>query len=497
MNSIKIFISSVQKEFVSERLRIYDWILSDALLSQYFIPVLFEKLPAVAQRPSELYLDEVRNSQIYLVILGQEYGYEDANGMSPTELEYECAKKSNLYKLAFIKGDSSLERNIKQRKFVSKIQNELTYKRFDNIEILISQIYAALIEYLKTEGLIHTKSFDESLSDATIAAISSEKVDNFLALANARRGFPLAKGTSAEKVLTHLRMLSDGKLSNSALLAFGNDPQYYFHTAIVKCAYFLGTRWEKPIEDHKVFEGDVFEQVNAAVSFVMSKIGTSVGLREESVQAPIKNEIPRPVIFEAIVNAVAHRDYRSNGSVQVMVFTDRIVVLNPGRLSPELSPAKIKETHGSFPTNPLLAEAMYQAGYIERFGTGVNEMIRLSLEAGLKEPEFDFSGGISITLWRSAKTAVRTENAQKTHRKDTETARKPQENHKKTARKPQENRELILTSLKSNPAISLCSMAEDTGLSYGSLRHHLEKMREEGIIRREGADKGGRWIVVE
>jgi predicted HTH transcriptional regulator len=149
-----------------------------------------------------------------------------------------------------------------------------------------------------------------------VANISTEKIANFVALANARRGFPLSKETSAEQVLTHLKMIQEGKICNSALLAFGSDPRYYFPTAIVKCAYFLGTRWEKPIEDHKVFQGDVFEQVNAAVSFVMSKLSTAVGLREESAQAPIKNEIPRPVIFEAIVNAVVHRDYRSNGSVQ-------------------------------------------------------------------------------------------------------------------------------------------------------------------------------------
>jgi ATP-dependent DNA helicase RecG len=81
---------------------------------------------------------------------------------------------------------------------------------------------------------------------------------------------------------------------------------------------------------------------------------------------------------------------------------------------------------------------------------------------------------MSIILWRSAKEEVCTE----------------------TARKPQETRELILTSLKSNPTISLRDMAEQTGIPYGGLRHHLEKMREEGLIRREGADKGGKWIVI-
>jgi hypothetical protein len=42
---------------------------------------------------------------------------------------------------------------------------------------------------------------------------------------------------------------------------------------------------------------------------------------------------------------------------------------------------------------------LYQAGYIERFGTGTRELFRLTKEAGLKEPEFDFTGGFYITIW--------------------------------------------------------------------------------------------------
>ena len=48
----------------------------------------------------------------------------------------------------------------------------------------------------------------------------------------------------------------------------------------------------------------------------------------------MRYEIPREVVAEAIVNAVAHRDYTSNGSVQVMLFADRLEVWNPGRLWP-------------------------------------------------------------------------------------------------------------------------------------------------------------------
>jgi len=108
--------------------------------------------------------------------------------------------------------------------------------------------------------------------------------------------------------------------------------------------------------------------------------------REAGPQA--RYEIRKEVVAEAIVNAVAHRDYTSNGSVQVMLFADRLEVWNPGALPPSLTLEKLRQAHGSVPGNPLLAEPMYLTGYIERMGTGTRDMIRHCTEAGLPEPEF-------------------------------------------------------------------------------------------------------------
>ena len=59
--------------------------------------------------------------------------------------------------------------------------------------------------------------------------------------------------------------------------------------------------------------------MDQAIDFVMSKINLSVGTREHGPQAPVEYEIPREVVAEAIVNAVAHRDYNSNGSVPLLM----------------------------------------------------------------------------------------------------------------------------------------------------------------------------------
>ena len=175
----------------------------------------------------------------------------------------------------------------------------------------------------------------------------------------------------------------------------------------MKCAHFHGIEVAKPIPSYQVYKGTVFDLVDQAVDFVMSKINLRVGTRAEGPRAPVQYEIPREVVLEAIVNAVAHRDYTSNGSVQVMLFADRLEVWNPGTLPPSLTLAKLREPHGSVPGNPLLAEPMYLAQYIERMGTGTGDMINRCREAGLPEPEFSLSDGFVTIIRRQTEVATR------------------------------------------------------------------------------------------
>ena len=158
----------------------------------------------------------------------------------------------------------------------------------------------------------------------------------------------------------------------------------------------------KPIPSHQVYTGTVFELVDHAVDFVLSKIALSVGTRAESIQAPVAYEIPKEVITEAIVNAVAHRDYTSAGSVQVMLFADRLEVWNPGRLPPPLTIERLRVPHESIPGNPLLARAMYLVKYIEQMGTGTLDMIRRCVDTGLQEPEFEAAGEFVTRIRRAA-----------------------------------------------------------------------------------------------
>lgn len=126
-----------------------------------------------------------------------------------------------------------------------------------------------------------------------------------------------------------------------------------------------------------------------------------MGTRAASNQAPATYELPPDAVGEAVDNAIAHRDYNSNASVEVRLFADRLEVWNPGALPGTLTLDDLRDAHPSVPNNPLIAESLYLTRYIEKAGSGTERMIELCREAGLPEPVFELrAGSFVITLWR-------------------------------------------------------------------------------------------------
>lgn len=406
MNPIRVFISSVQKEFGGERAALRDYLRGDALMRRFFEVFLFEDVPAADRRADDVYLDEVLRCDIYVGLFGDDFGFEDADGVSPTEREFDLASAEGKYRLIYVKGTDDAARHPKMRALVGRAQAGLIRKRFNTPTELVAGLYAALVEFLVKRQLIRTGPFDAAPSaKAQFEDLDAERMAWFLRTARKTRRFPLGEDASARELLQHLNLIADGQLTNAAVLLFGHEPQRFLISSEIKCAHFHGTEVAKPIPSYQTYKGTVFSLVDDAVDFVLSKIALSVGTREAGSQAPVRYEIPREVVSEAIVNAVAHRDYTSNGSVQVMLFADRLEVWNPGALPPSLTLEKLRVAHGSVPANPLLAEPMYLAGYIERMGTGTRDMIRRCVEAGLPEPEYAVSDGF-VTVIRRTRAAI-------------------------------------------------------------------------------------------
>ncbi len=237
---------------------------------------------------------------------------------------------------------------------------------------------------------------------AKLSDIARDRIAWFVAEASAERQFSFETTPTPKNVLTELGLLDKNRLLHAALMLFGGKPQRFCPAAVVKCSHYHGTEVTRPIPSQQVFGNTLFEQTDAAADFVLSRLDRTIGNREEATAASEKLEIPKEAIREIIVNAVVHRDYDSNASVQIDVFADRVEIMNPGELPEKLTVADLVKEHLSVPVNPFLTRPFYLAGYINQLGYGTRNVVKWCRKAGLPDPKFDSAENhFQVTIWRN------------------------------------------------------------------------------------------------
>lgn len=412
----KIFISSVQREFAAERQMIAEYVRKDALLGKFFDVFLFEEEPACDVEARDLYLPEVEKSDIYLGILGAQFGNVDADGVSPTEREYDLATIKGKERLVFVK---KCERDPREERFLQKVQSDVVRKSFETAEELQLAVYAALVRVLENKGYVRVAPFDLAVdTNLTLADVDDAKVRDYLARAREAKKISVPKDANASWLLTKLGMIvSDGRLTNAGVLFFAKHPQQAIDISVVKCLQYWGTHVERPIPSYQTYEDGIIGMIESALAFVMGRIDRTIGIPDERGLAAAQDELPRMAVREAIVNAVCHRDYESNGAVQVMLFRDRLEIMNPGTLPRGWTAATLLTTHESVARNKVIAKALDWAGYVERSGHGTEFIIERCEAQGLATPQYKPDSAIFHTIiWRKpAERAVAQSNGPVAH----------------------------------------------------------------------------------
>ena len=398
--SYRIFISSVQREFAKERKALADMIRNDMLLGTFFDVFLFERTMAQNRSAKSVYIGEVEDCDIYLGIFGNEYGFEDSQGVSPTEREYDKATELGKFRLAFIKRPAST-RSRKERALIAKVEQSVTRKTFSSVATLKKVVYESLFQFLRDRDAVNVRPFDESFSlGVKVDDLDEGKVAAFVKMVRAAGKVTFPRAIALDDILFRLGAKDSrtGKIVNAAALLFAKDPSRFSPSWEMKCIQLWGTAFEKPFPSYHIYHGTVFEQIDMALDFVMSRVDHWVGPRtgERSAQAPARSEFPVEAVREAIVNA-----YTDEGSVQVMLFRDRLEILNPGTLPRGWTAANLLRTHDSKPHNGILATAMQWAGYVEKSGYGTEDIVRKCKAWGLREPEYHPSDvDFRLVLWR-------------------------------------------------------------------------------------------------
>jgi len=183
-------------------------------------------------------------------------------------------------------------------------------------------------------------------------------------------------------------------------------------------------------------------------------------------------DYPFDAIREIVINMVVHRDYRDSSASIIKIFDDRIEFFNPGRLYGGITLQDLLSgNYTSRCRNKLIAMAFKEAGLIERYGSGIQRILRICHDYGIIPPVFEeHVSGFKVTLFKE-KVNV-------------------------TEGVTEDRSEIILKLIVQIPDIKADKLAERLNVTRRTIYRDLEKLKREGKIKRAGSDKYGYWELV-
>jgi len=182
------------------------------------------------------------------------------------------------------------------------------------------------------------------------------------------------EGKDLIRLLINIKALSKNeKPTLSGILFFGENPQFYVPTSSIIAAYIDGNDLSIPPSDRKEFEGKVPQVIENCMRFL--KIYVKEKHIIKGIEPENYPEIEDFALREALVNAVAHRDYTISAPVRIFIFSNRIEFHTPGKLPNTVTVENIKIGAAHVLRNPTIYILLNKMGLVTHTGTGIKRII--------------------------------------------------------------------------------------------------------------------------
>lgn len=220
-----------------------------------------------------------------------------------------------------------------------------------------------------------------------------------------------ARTTDLQQLLFEVGAITAGGTPTVAgMLLFGRRPKTFLPQSGIVFVKFAGT---EPRAANGSAGYGRREEINGPLARIVERAWNvvweemSVGAVVNGLAREDKLVYPRFAVREALVNAVCHRDYRISGRrIEIRMFSDRLEVISPGGLPGYITVDNIVEEH--FSRNPRIVSGLFQWGYIEELGLGIDRMIEEMVNAGQPPPEFKATPYSFAVILNATKTGFPT-----------------------------------------------------------------------------------------
>jgi len=165
---------------------------------------------------------------------------------------------------------------------------------------------------------------------------------------------------SDDLLLNDLQLIENGLLKRAAILLFHPQPEKYIQGAYIKIGFFHS---DDDLAFQDEIHGNLIEQIDKVDDLLRTKYVT-YAISYSGMSRIEKPPFPEKVIREALLNAIAHKDYADGTPIQISFYADHIIFWNPGQLPENWTVEDLKTKHPSKPFNPDIANALFRCGDI-------------------------------------------------------------------------------------------------------------------------------------
>jgi len=404
---LNIFVSSVQKELEDERVIVQNLLSTDPFLSAHCSPILYEFEPASPDKALEGCLKSLDGCHVYLLIVAAQYGTL-VGKLSITHAEYRRSKEKKLPVLAFIKGDRKVKREDGTETLLKELDDDgPKYKRFGNVIELQKEVRAALVKLLKEQFGIAPSSDENEVAQQTIEATSVfesqpltrlrwSELDHEVIrqLIAAAEGWDAGKisaadllaGASLRGLVWHDPQAGEHYATAAGIVLLAKDPSAVFPQCRILADAYRGAEPDGNPHDHEDIRRPMPTAIDRAIAFIDRN--TRHPMRVVGLNRLRLDEYPVEALREALVNAVAHRQYEDAGRKIILeVFADRVVISSPGLPPSPITLANLRKgKYRPCSRNPVLAQSLSYFHRIEERGSGFRRMRDQMLNHGLDQP---------------------------------------------------------------------------------------------------------------
>ncbi len=273
--------------------------------------------------------------------------------------------------------------------------------------------------------------------------------------------------TDSESILTKLGLLNKktGLLNNAGKVLFSKNKPIILKTAI------YATETKDTFIKLNHFEGNIFECINEAITFILSSIDWEIKITGNA-QRNEKPEIPQTAIREMVVNAFAHGSYSSNSTFAIEVFSDRVVIYSPGMFPAGLKPEDFASSAAEpIMLNPKIVNVLFKSAEIESFGSGFERTFAVCKKENVRYDYENVKTGFKFIFFRKL-------------------------GHKNVYEMSKTEKE-VYSIIKESDFLTNAEIAVRIGKSSKTVYRAIKALKENGYIRREGNDNNGYWIVIK